>query len=1240
LLNENVLISLNCNENTNKEFIQNLTQVKREYVLTELVEISLGNKLIKSISKSNVKEILSYKLKTLSINNCKVQSINKGVFNIMSLLTNLSLSRNEIDSIEINSFSTQSFSSESFHSNILELYLSMNKLTKIEYGQFNGLINLQKLFIDNNLIQEIELNSFENLKNLIKLNIQSNRIKIIKFNLISGLSNLEVINLDRNRIEEIDIIALKNMKSLRVLDLHSNKLKVIHNKMFVVREDVEYLYLYQNNIESIETIPFNLLFLLKKLHLFSNKIKNVRFGNFIHLKNLNELKLDKNEISSFDANTFIGLENLDFLDLSGNKVKLIGNGVFDGMKNVTKLKFELNDIYQIEMNTFTYLENLKTLDLDSNQITSLKNVQFNANLNELSLQSNFISNLSEINSTSLKRLFISKNRIQEINFATRLPNLTYLDLSQNRLISLKKVSFSSLNCLKYLNLSGNRLDLDSEFENVSFFRSQTHLITLDLSSNLIKNITSNKTFQYMNSLKSLNVSNNKLNSIQPFVFGFLYELNNLNLASNNLSTLNKNCFFSLNKLEILKLGFNQLKSLDFLRDQRNFVKNLKSLDLGNNIIEFIGENDFEVNHNLTYLNLNANPIKFIHKNAFGNFNSLTSLSLSNTSITFLYLNRSIKELDLSHLSNISLIMNVVNVKKIEWINLANTKINISFDLFLSNLTIFVDFSYNPFTWIEFKMFNVLGSSLETLKLKETHLQSMEQINLQNLIALKHLDLSFNNLSELSQNTFEFQINLEYLDLSSNRIYEFTIVLNKLKYLNLDNNQIFSTCDTLFDYYSVEIFKMANNRLQMYPSFEMSEINSQNIETFLDIDLSKNQLNHIKYFSFIFGILKMANFDTNNISSIETDAFLNCRSLEYLSISKNRLKKIYENNFHFLFSLIKLNLSFNEIEFIENSSFKNLNKLKSLDLNYNRLFSIQNDLFVGLENLQDLHLMVSQEIEIILTQNSLKHLTNISSIYMNESLIVRYKCLLMHELDRDVQRNVLNTYIFFKSINLISENVLFIDEASIKSKCHLVFHLFQFKLHLNLKTDYENDLFFKSCEKVLIEKENNFNHNKRKCLRTFVFKDKTVPENVEYVQSFLLILSNVYFLLTMALLLSLLGPLFCLIMRYELFSNLISYLCKDSLDYEEKILKELTLEIDKKRENLEKTLGEYHRSNLTKKMKIEKAENDLFYLENKRRQLKARSVYSAFTRNRNTIVANSSEILFLKEQVNLNNVDSK
>jgi hypothetical protein len=289
---------------------------------------------------------------------------------------------------------------------------------------------------------------------------------------------------------------------------------------------------------------------------------------------------------------------------------------------------------------------------------------------------------------------------------------------------------------------------------------------------------------------------------------------------------------------------------------------------------------------------------------------------------------------------------------------------------------------------------------------------------------------------------------------------------------------------------------------------------------------------------------LANFDSNQISSIETDAFLNCRSLESLSIAQNRLKNLTENNFHFLYSLINLNLSFNEINFIEQRTFSNLNKLKSLDLNYNKLISIENDLFLGLINLNHLYLMSQNEMTFY--NSSFRHIPNISSIVLNESLISKYKCLFMHNLERDIQRNVSNKYIFYKSINLLTSNFKF--NASLDFKCDLVFHLFQFKIHYNLKTDFDNDLFYDSCKNNLIKRENKYIHKKRKCFANFEFRNKEDEQNkIDSLHPILKVLSNVNYLLSMILLLSLLVPAFYMIFRYDLFSKSRSYHTKDSDD---------------------------------------------------------------------------------------------
>jgi Leucine-rich repeat (LRR) protein len=1014
-----------------------------------MIEINLRNifNLNILILISSIEKLHAFNLRSLSINDCRIQSINKGIFNSIPSLKRLSLSRNEIATL-----GNVSFLYEYHLLNILELDLSENKLTKIQRGQFDGLSKIESIHIFKNLIEDIEVNAFS------------------------------------------------NMLKLKHLNLHSNRVKLIHNKIFFDKKNLETLHFYQNEIENIETIPFNTLYSLKILHLFSNKITSIKFGNFIHLVKLKELKLDKNEIGSFEANTFIGLDSLIYLDLSANKIRKIVNGAFDSLINVINLDLHLNDISRIEKTAFTDLQNLIYLNLDSNEISTLKNVRFNDKLFELSLRFNLISNLSEINSFSLNRLHISNNKIQTIDSIYWMPNLEHLDLSQNRLIKIGERSFSSLKMLNYLNLSRNKLDLTSEFNRISYFKIQTLLVNLDLSFNDIVYLDSNVTFQSMHSLKCLNLSNNRLKSIHPHAFGYLFNLT------------------------ILRLGFNRISSLKFLIK----LNNLEYIDLEHNMLSSIDEDDFRFTFNLVALNLNSNPIKSIHENAFERLNCLNSLKLSNTSLHTLFLSHDLKELDLSYL-NFSMI-GFMNLSNLEWISLAHTKTNISYSLFLSNLTRYVDFSLNLFQWDDFKMFDILGDALDTLILRQTNLQQLDQIDFRALTNLKRLDLSFNNLTHISSEAFEtFVSNLEYLDLSSNLLYEFNLILNKLIYFNLENNRIEKIHNVMLDYFLIEIFKMANNRLKTYPTFAMSQSDSIGVDSFLEMYLNQNEITEIKYFSHLFGKLKRANFDFNSISLIQTDAFLNCRSLEYLSIANNRLTQLTQNNFHYLFSLVHLNLSSNEINYIENNSFSNLNKLKVLDLSYNKLLSIENKLFYGLVNLNLLSLISHNGLKIY--NQSFLYLPNISTIYLNESLIYEYQCRFMQIHEKNVQRYIANKFIFYKSINLLAIDFSF-NQSQNETPCDLVFRLFQFNVHLNLMTDNSNDLFYDICGTNLIKKENSYNRNYKRCFAHFhaLGTDTNETKIDDYLHPILKVLSNAYFLLCISLLLIYLGPIFYMIFR--------------------------------------------------------------------------------------------------------------
>ena len=131
-------------------------------------------------------------------------------------------------------------------------------------------------------------------------------------------------------------------------------------------------------------------------------------------------------------------------------------------------------------------------------------------------------------------------------------------------------------------------------------------------------------------------------------------------------------------------------------------------------------------------------------------------------------------------------------------------------------------------------------------------------------------------------------------------------------------------------------------------------------------------------------------DFNEIALIEYNAFFSLKSLQNLTISNNFLTNVTENNFHFLFGLKYLNLSHNQINLIEMNSFFNLNKLISLDLSFNHLHSIEADLFLGLNYLNDLYLF-EQSFELDLNNKSFSNLTNVGNIFIEKSIIHKYKC---------------------------------------------------------------------------------------------------------------------------------------------------------------------------------------------------------------------------------------------------------
>ena len=190
-----------------------------------------------------------------------------------------------------------------------------------------------------------------------------------------------------------------------------------------------------------------------------------------------------------------------------------------------------------------------------------------------------------------------------------LPNLVRLDISKNRISSLRPILKHSTRSLNYLDLSGNDLERINNFNSSIFpdslctLRLSHNEITLDglLKANLAQ-------------IGYLDLSNNKMSgNLTKYIFDGRggKQVETLYLDSNYLSYIGENSFCGLPMLKYLRLSHNSIDQLD--------------------------KNSFKCLKHVTYIDLSYNQILDITRGLFDPISdSLTNLILSNNHLSVLY----------------------------------------------------------------------------------------------------------------------------------------------------------------------------------------------------------------------------------------------------------------------------------------------------------------------------------------------------------------------------------------------------------------------------------------------------------------------------------------------------------------------------------------------------------------------------------------------------------------------------
>lgn len=222
-------------------------------------------------------------------------------------------------------------------------------------------------------------------------------------------------------------------------------------------------------------------------------------------------------------------------------------------------------------------------------------------------------------------LRLQSNLLSELDASVLrgLPNLTDLDVSQNRFSHVRSVTQnSSLPALLSLHLEENHL---SHLPDASF-SSLPSLQELFLNHNNLHSIAPGA-FIGLDSLLRLHINNNRLSTVDPRWFKALPHLEVLMLGGNPVEVLPERGFSTLKSLRSLVLGGMGLRSLE--EKALEGLESLESLSFYENLLTKVPTQALRTVPALKFLDLNKNLIKLIKTGDFQNMIHLKELGLNN-----------------------------------------------------------------------------------------------------------------------------------------------------------------------------------------------------------------------------------------------------------------------------------------------------------------------------------------------------------------------------------------------------------------------------------------------------------------------------------------------------------------------------------------------------------------------------------------------------------------------------------
>ena len=291
---------------------------------------------------------------TLQLSFNSITKITNGVLDLPALKT-LSLYNNRISTIEPDTFSILE--------NLKKLLLQHNDISELNSQTFTGLSSLTELKLYFNRITFLPSGIFDSLINLEVLNLHSNRlITFLPSGIFDSLINLEELDLHNNRLNDIPCTVLSSQTKLRELDFSKNPLG-----RFPLCLPSSLETLKANDVTTtLDPEHFQSLYNIGVLEISSNNFTDIPTEVLEFLPLLTQFKAEYNAIRHIKANAFRSNINLIYLDLDYNNLESIAVDAFDGLKSLQYLLLAHNNLQTVPEGNFVPLLSLKSIKLSDN----------------------------------------------------------------------------------------------------------------------------------------------------------------------------------------------------------------------------------------------------------------------------------------------------------------------------------------------------------------------------------------------------------------------------------------------------------------------------------------------------------------------------------------------------------------------------------------------------------------------------------------------------------------------------------------------------------------------------------------------------------------------------------------------------------------------------------------------------------------------------------------------------------